>query len=200
MIKLNEHYFSKKPTSETVEKDFQMVVDRTRLYFKSVSGVFSFGKPDRASLVLIYNFPQFKGDLLDLGCGYGLVGVSLKATRSDVNLFMSDVNERAVKYARINAKNNNANAVIESGDGFEPWKAVEFDTIAFNPPIAAGKRVWAELIGQSPQHLKENGMLVCVGFHNKAGKTIEREMKTVFGSVFTVVKDGGVRVYLSRKE
>ncbi len=197
---MNEHYFSKKPTSKIVEKDFQMKVKGVRITFKTVSGVFSFGKPDRASLVLLKYFPEVHGDVLDLGCGYGLIGIALKATDHSLNIFMSDVNERAVRYARVNANNNNVNVVIKSGEGFSPWNDKFFNAVALNPPISAGKKVWVGLIKEALSHLEINGELICVGFHNKAGKTVEREMKSAFGNMKTVVKTGGVRVYLSRKE
>ncbi len=196
---ISEHYFSKKPTSEIVEKVFEIKIDGSKIKFTTVSGVFSFGKPDRASLILLKNFPNFSGDILDLGCGYGLIGITLKVTRPALNVFMSDVNERAIRYARINAKNNNATVTIVEGDGLSPWKGRLFDSIVLNPPISAGKKVWVNLIFQAREHLKNEGALVCVGFHNKAGKTVEREMKEIFGNVLTLVKSGGVRVYMSRR-
>ncbi len=197
---MNEHYFSEKPTSKIVEKDFEMKINDMKIVFKSVSGVFSFGKPDRASLTLLKYFPKVHGNILDIGCGYGLIGITLKVTNPELNLFMSDVNERAVRYTRINAKDNNANVTVKSGDGFSPWSEKLFDVIAFNPPISAGKKVWVRLINGSLAHLEIGGKLICVGFHSKAGKTVEREMKIIFGNVKTLVKSGGVRVYSSRKE
>ncbi|BBJ28173.1 class I SAM-dependent methyltransferase [Athalassotoga saccharophila] len=194
-----EHYYSQNPSSKIVEKDFEFNVGSQKLRFKTVSGVFSFGNPDPASVVLVRNFPEVKGDLLDLGCGYGFIGISLKAKNPDLNLFMSDINERAVEYAKINAKNNNIFAVIKSGDGFEIWNGMEFDFVVFNPPMAAGKDVWVRLIEESRSHLRERGLLFCVGFHNKGGSAIEREMKRVFGNVSTIVKDGGIRVYCSER-
>ncbi len=197
---MSEHYFSEKPTSKIVEKDFEMKINGVKITFKTVSGVFSFGKPDRASLVLLKYFPGVHGNILDLGCGYGLIGIALKATRPDLNIFMSDINERAIRYAKINAKDNNVNVTIKNGEGFSSWNEELFDAIAFNPPISAGKKVWGSLIKEALKHLKIDGKLICVGFHNKAGKTVEREMKNIFGNVKTGIKSGGVRIYLSRRE
>ncbi len=196
---MNEHYFSKKPTSKIVEKVFEIKMDGAKIEFTTVSGVFSFGKPDRASLMLLKNLPDLSGDILDLGCGYGLIGISLKVTRPDLNVFMSDVNERAIRYARMNAKNNNVNVTVVGGEGFLPWNKRLFDSIIFNPPISAGKKIWVDLILQAREHLKDKGRLVCVGFHNKAGKTVEREMKGIFGNVLTLAKSGGIRVYMSMR-
>lgn len=193
-----EHYYTKSPKSKIVEKIFEFKIKDTKLHFKSVSGVFSFGAPDKASVVLVKNFPEIKGNLLDLGCGYGFIGISLKLKNPDTNLFMSDVNERACEYAKMNANNNDIPATVKIGNGFEPWEDMLFDSISFNPPIAAGKKIWVGLIEEALKHLKINGLMVSVGFHNKGGSTIEREMKRIFGNVSTLVKDGGIRVYLSK--
>ncbi len=196
-----EHYYSKNPTSKTVERTFEFNIKNSKLQFKSVSGVFSFGGPDRASVVLVRNFLEdVSGDLLDLGCGYGFIGISLKFKNPDINLFMSDINERAVEYAKMNAKNNNVLAVVKAGNGFEPWNGTIFDFIVFNPPIAAGKKVWVKMIEESKAHLKTNGSILCVGFHNAGGSAIEREMKRIFDKVSTLVKDGGIRVYISKND
>ena len=197
----NEHYFTRQPTSKIVEKEFNVNLNGEKLKFISVSGVFSFGRADKASMVLVKNIQALYGDVLDLGCGYGLVGISLKVRFPDIRLYMSDINQRAIQYANMNAKNNNVVAEeVKAGDGFEVWKGKNFDFVVFNPPIAAGKKVWTKMIEDSKFHLNKNGSLVCVGFHNKAGKTIEREMKSVFGNVSTLVKNGGIRLYSSRRE
>ncbi len=198
-LRLFEHYYSEKPTSKIIEKTFNFKIKNTSLHFKTVSGVFAFGKPDMASLILVRNAPEnLSGDLLDLGCGYGFVGLSLKAAYPEINLFMSEINERAFEYAKMNAKDNNLNAQIVKGNGFDLWKDRLFDVITFNPPLAAGKKIWVKLVEESRIHLKNGGSLLCVGFHNKGGSTIEREMKRIFGNVKTLVKDGGIRVYLSQ--
>lgn len=198
--KMFEHYYSRNPSSKIIEKGFDFKVGGQKLHFNTVSGVFSFGFPDQASVVLVKHFPSdLKGDLLDLGCGYGFIGISLKAKNPDLNLFMSDINERAVDYAKINAKNNNIFAIVKSGDGFEPWGEMNFDFVVFNPPMAAGKSTWVRLIEDSRSHLKAGGLIFCVGFHNKGGSSVEREMNRIFGNVSTMVKDGGIRVYYSEK-
>jgi 16S rRNA (guanine1207-N2)-methyltransferase len=197
---MNEHYFTQHPTSKIVEKEFTMNFEKEKVKFTTVSGVFSFGKPDKASMMLVKHVSSLYGDVLDLGCGYGLIGISLKILFPDINIYMSDVNERAVRYAKINAKNNNVIAEIKAGDGLSVWDEKLFDFIIFNPPVAAGKKVWTKMIQDSRKHLKNDGTLICVGFHNKAGKTIEREMKTIFHNVSTLAKSGGIRLYASRKE
>ena len=74
-----------------------------------------------------------------------------------------------------------------------------FDTILLNPPQKAGKDVCFRMIEEAPNHLKEDGTLQIVATHNKGGKTLAKKMEEVFGNVDSIVKKGGVRVYLSRK-
>ena len=168
--------------------------------FKSPDGVFAFGKADRASLMLIENCVlDGQENLLDLGCGYGPIGITLKLENPDLKLFMSDTNTRAVTFSKINARDFNLLADIRKGDLYDPWEGFRFDSILSNPPMAAGKAVWEKLICEAPKFLTENGRLQIVAYHNKGGSRLEGIMKTTFGNVITTTKSGGIRVYVSRK-
>jgi 16S rRNA G1207 methylase RsmC len=85
-------------------------------------------------------------NLLDLGCGYGPIGITLKLENPDLKLFMSDTNTRAVTFSKINARDFNLLADIRKGDLYDPWEGFRFDSILSNPPMAAGKAVWEKLI------------------------------------------------------
>lgn len=168
--------------------------------FKSPEGVFAFGKADRASLLLIENCVlEGKESILDLGCGYGAIGITLKLERPDLELYMSDVNTRAVTFSKINARDHNLVADIRKGDLFTPWEGTTFDSILSNPPIAAGRIVWQRMISEAPEFLNEGGSLQIVAYHNKGGSRLEGIMRETFGNVITTTKSGGVRVYVSRK-
>ncbi|PIJ62545.1 class I SAM-dependent methyltransferase [Mesotoga sp. H07.pep.5.3] len=168
--------------------------------FRSPEGVFAFGKADRASLLLIENcILEGQESILDLGCGYGVVGITLKLEQPDLNLHMSDVNTRALTFSKINARDHNILADIRKGDLFSPWEGTSFDSILSNPPIAAGKAVWQRMIREAPEFLNEGGSLQIVAYHNKGGSRLEGIMRETFGNVITTTKSGGVRVYVSRK-
>jgi 16S rRNA G1207 methylase RsmC len=193
-----EHYYTEKPTSALSEKTAILrKKDGTRFSFLTPSGVFSYGHIDRATRVLIDNFHLHPGLLLDIGCGYGVIGISLKKTYPALKLAMSDINERAIRYAKINLKNMNIEADIRQGDLFAPWENATFDSIVSNPPFAAGKEVWIKLIEESFEHLMTQGSLQLVAFHNKGGERMMETMKGVFGNVSTLVKSGGIRLYES---
>lgn len=194
----NDHYFSKEPKSKLIVKQTIIQLKNGHTYkLKSPSGVFAFGKANRATECLINNINITGRDLLDLGCGYGTVGIVTKKENPYIRLFMSDINERATRFAKENSLNYNVDAVIKSGNLFDPWKDSMFDMILFNPPMAAGKEVWMEAIKQSISHIRENGTIQIVAYHNKGGKRIMYYMKEIFLNVKTLVKSGGIRVYQS---
>ena len=194
-----EHYYTPEPTSPYTIKEAVLSLRNGNSYrFKTPSGVFSFGSIDKASKLLIEN-AVLKGNerILDLGCGYGCIGITLKKEFPDITLFMSEVNSRAYTFSKINARDNNIEATIELGSVFEPWESTFFDTIVCNPPMAAGKLVWERMLRESQNHLNHNGSLQIVAFHNKGGRRIEGIMKEIFGNANPVVKSGGIRVYVS---
>jgi len=199
-----EHYYTENPSSKLKVKEIELVLPNEHKYkFKTPSGVYSFGKIDKASKVLLETLLKTDsindGKVLDIGCGYGLVGITLKKEYPNIKLFMSDINKRAVEFAKINLNLNNIDAKIKQGNLYEIWKDVKFDHIVSNPPIVAGKDVWMKLVSEAPEHLEKNGTLTIVAYHNKGGKRIRDFMKRIFGNVRELIKQGGIRVYQSTK-
>lgn len=196
-----EHYYTKNPTSELTIKNLNLKLKNDHEYkFEAPSGVYGKKRVDRATIALIENMDIDGRKILDIGCGYGVIGITLKKEYPNTEIYMSDINKRAVDYAGKNAKDNNANVEIRHGYLFEPWEDEKFDMIVSNPPIVAGKEIWMELVEQSIDHLNENGSLQLVAFHNKGGKRIMEYMKEIFGNSKVIAKDGGARVYKSVKE
>ncbi len=196
-----EHYFTEKPTSSLKIKNTVFELDNGHIYtFKTPSGVYSYGGIDKATSILIKHSIPKSGDVLDIGCGYGVIGIIIKKEYPDCKVYMSDINERAVEFAKINAKDNNVEVVIKHGNLYEPWEGMIFDHIISNPPLAAGKEVWMELVRGAYNHLKPGGTLELVAYHNKGGERIRNFMKEIFGNAEDIWKEGGIRIYLSRKE
>jgi 16S rRNA (guanine1207-N2)-methyltransferase len=195
---MNDHYYSEKPISEIKEKEFTETFKNKTLKFLSVSGVFAFENHiDKASRLLIENFIPQGRTLLDIGCGYGAIGLFLKALYPQLHVTLTDINERAVDYTRKNADNNNLMVRIVQGDLYEKIGDSRFDNIVTNPPIAAGKKVVTQLIHEAKEYLEYNGAFWLVAFHNKGGSTYKKIMEETFGNVEDVKKQGGIRVYRS---
>ncbi|MGM5482257.1 MAG: class I SAM-dependent methyltransferase [Nanobdellota archaeon] len=194
---MNDHYFSSKQSSKEVLTKIRQEVLGNQIELESSSGVFSCKKIDKGSLVLINNcIIRDKDRVLDLGCAYGAVGISL-ALAYDIKMIMTDINNRAVKLARKNAKKNGLKDIkILQGDGFEKVEGL-FDTILLNPPQSAGKDVCESLIEQSRKFLKEGGTLQVVIRKNKGGKSLSSFMRNAFGNLEVLAKSSGYWVYCS---
>jgi len=198
---MDQHYYTENPESEIKEKSFAENICGVQLNFTSVSGVFSFGtKIDRASSNLIKNFSPSGSTVLDIGCGYGAIGNYIKALFPKQSVTMIDVNNRALSYARSNAKINKLIVDVLNSNLFEAVPSKVFDDIVSNPPIAAGKELNMRLIEESYEHLTDNGSLWLVAFHNKGGSTLKDKMQSVFGNVTDIDKSGGIRVYKGIKK
>jgi 16S rRNA G1207 methylase RsmC len=202
MINMTEHYFTQKQTSEF--QPVKIAVRASDIHFEiyTAGGVFSQTRIDLGSALLIKSATIKKGaKVLDLGCGYGAVGIAIKKKHPSTEIVMSDINERAVALALMNIKLNKIEAVVLQSDGFKNPKldAMKFDTILLNPPQSAGKETCHALIDGSRNHLSEGGLLQIVARHNKGGKTLGEYMESSFGNMHDVAKSAGYRVYVSEK-
>lgn len=192
-----EHYFSEKQNSENKKVELNVKLKGDSFLLFSSSGIFSKKELDDATRLLIENAVLGK-KILDLGCGYGVVGISILRKRKDAEVYFSDVNERALELTRENLKRLNLQGKVVKSDVFGNL-AETFDTILSNPPMAAGREVCFRIIEESHIHLSNGGTLQFVARHNKGGKTLSEKMKDVFGNVETIASAGGFRVYMSKK-
>ena len=195
------HYFSRKPEGELRIYKFSIQVRGISLKLVSASGVFSARRVDLGTKVLLENMiVKDYWRILDLGCGYGIIGLVAAKLAPHGFVIMTDINKRAIKLARINAKLNKIkNIEIRHGDLYEPVEGEVFDTIISNPPQAAGMRIIKRLIEGSTNYLKEGGLLQLVARHNKGGKRIFDIMGQVFKDTYILGGRGGYRVYIARK-
>ncbi|MBI4918428.1 class I SAM-dependent methyltransferase [archaeon] len=190
-----EHYYTEKPTSKIKEVIIEDVVLGNKLVLLTSSGLFSPKRIDKGTKVLIENAvinPDWT--VLDLGCGYGVVGISIKKKFPETKVTLLDVNERALTYSKKNAERNKVEVTTVN-------KLVEekFNTILLNPPQSAGKKICFELFELSKKHLENKGIFQIVARHKKGGRTFENKMKELFGNVKTIAKESGYRVYVSEK-
>ncbi len=138
--------------------------------------------------------------MLDLGCGYGVVGITIAKIYPQTQVVMTDVNERATKLTTENAKLNNVNTEIRTGNEYETVANEKFDYILLNPPQKAGRDICYLLIEKSIEHLNSSGALYLVARHQRGGRMLEQKMKETFGNVKTIARESGFRVYASVKK
>jgi len=193
------HYYSEHQTSPLKLRKINAFLRNNNLEFYTGSGIFSPDKVDFGSKLLIESCiikPDW--DILDLGCGYGAVGISIAKAFPRARVFMTDINKRAVKLALKNITLNNIKAEVKQGGLFEKIKE-KFDTILVNPPQKAGKEICFSMIEQSFGYLKDGGLLQLVARHNKGGKSLKKKMESVFKNIETMEKKKGYSVYISQK-
>ncbi len=194
------HYYSKKQTSELQLVKINMRIGSEQIELFSGSGVFSKKKLDKGTELLMKNLlvEDKTKEVLDLGCGIGVVGVYAKKKHPGINITLSDVNIRAIQLAKKNMNLYKLEGQTIPSDGFQKIKQ-EFDLILLNPPQVAGKEVCFRLFQESYEHLKHKGILQIVARHNKGGKTLSEKMKSIFGNMEEIAKGSGYRVYVSQK-
>ena len=158
---MNDHYYTENPTSAHDERQITVKALGNALTFITDAGVFSRDGLDRGTEILMNALPPLSGRVLDLGCGWGAVGVSLGKKYPGLNIVMTDVNSRAVELARRNLQLNGVNAQVLQGDGYAAVTGT-FDAIITNPPIRAGKALVYGLFDQGRAFLNPGGALYIV--------------------------------------
>lgn len=200
MVPLSNHYFSSNPDSK-LEKGLIITTLRGRKFeLLTASGIFSVKHVDTGTRVLIENMkiPE-QGNLLDLGCGNGVIGVVAASLNPELHVTLSDVNRRATQLARENVRRMGLrNVTVLTGDLYEPVVGLRFDTIVCNPPISAGmKRVVRRIVYEAPGYLVEGGSLQLVIQSRKGGKTLAGYLENVFGGFTILERKSGFRVLLA---
>lgn len=199
----HDHYYTETPQSRSDEREIDVEARGVSLRLFTDAGVFSKGRldPGTALLLKYVRIPE-RGALLDLGCGYGPIGLVLAKVNPELDVYLVDPNERAVELARRNAARNGVGRVrVVNGKGFDPFDpALLFDAIVTNPPYRAGKSVVYGLVEESLSRLRPGGALTCVGRTKQGAKSLRAHMERVFGNVAEIGKGGGYRVMESRRE
>ena len=195
---MNDHYYTASPASEHRERRFTASAAGKTLTFATDAGVFSMNELDPGSRLLIETAPPLDGHVLDMGCGWGPVGLFLKSLNPSISLCMADINERALALAAKNAAANGVQAKTAQSDGLEQVEG-PFDYILTNPPIRAGKQVIYRLFAESAQKLSPEGALYIVIRKQQGAESAVKYLKTIFQQVDTVDKSGGFWVIRCRE-
>ena len=188
-----DHYYTENPNSAHDERRIALRALGNDLTFVTDAGVFSRDGLDRGTEVLLEALPPLEGRVLDLGCGWGAVGVALGKRYPALDIVMTDINSRAVELARRNLAENGVTAAVLRGDGFE---AVEgrFDAIVTNPPIRAGKAVIYGLFARARDYLEPDGALYVVIRKQQGAPSALKYLKEIYSRAETVDRASGFHV------
>ena len=139
------------------------------------------------------------GRMLDVGCGYGPIGIVLASLKPTQRMDMVDINDRALALAKENVqKNKLANVDVFFSDMYQHITE-EYAMILTNPPVRAGKHTVHAIIEQAKQHLIVNGSLWVVLQVKQGAKSAQGKMQDVFGNVEVKAKDKGYVILRSHK-
>lgn len=197
---MNDHYFSQNPSSAHHEREFETTILGFSMRFHTDAGVFSRNELDPGSRLLIETAGPITGTALDLGCGWGPVGLSLALANPKARFILADVNGRAADLSERNRRANGViNALVMISDGFQAVQG-RFDHILTNPPIRAGKQVIYRLFDESYEHLNGGGLLNVVIRKQQGAPSAKAHLEEVFGNCEVIDKSGGYWILRSRKE
>ena len=192
-----EHYFKEneniKHEIKTIEYYF-----KNRVYkFTTDAGIFSHEHIDPATDLLLRNIPALDGSLLDMGCGYGCIGIVLGKTYG-LELTQCDVNPRAAELTEINCALNGVKSNVIVSDCYENITG-KFDTIIINPPIHAGKAVTYKMYEDSAPRLNENGRLFVVTLKKHGAESTHTKLLKEFNNCGIIYKKKGFYIFCCTK-
>jgi 16S rRNA (guanine1207-N2)-methyltransferase len=198
-----EQYFTKTPESERIDRKFAVVLNGRDFIFTASSSVFSKDHLDTGTELLIKalgaDVNGAKGRFLDLGCGYGPIGIFLAAANPASTILMADINERVAELAEGNAASNHIkNASAVRSDGFEAVEGL-FDVIATNPPIRTGKQNVARLMRDSFGHMTSGAKFYAVIGKKQGAESYARIIADIFGNCEIISKKSGFYVFRAIK-
>lgn len=187
---------------------FEADVLGVKLAFSSGGSCFSPSGVDRGTMAMLSASNLQHGEkVLDLGCGYGVVGIWAAGIVGETNVFMLDISEKAVKYAAANAETNGVGGVtVLLSDGLKELKETGFDVILSNPPYHTDFSIAKSFIEKGFNRLKVGGRMLIV---TKREKWYKNKLTSVFGGcrvreidgyyVFEAIRRGLCRADILRK-
>ena len=195
---MSDHYYTANPASAHDERRVTLTALGNALVFTTDAGVFSRDGLDKGTEALLNALPvPMEGRVLDLGCGWGPVGVALGKKYPALEIVMTDINQRAAELARRNLAANGVRAQVVQGDGFA---AVEgsFDAILTNPPIRAGKAVIYALFREARARLNPGGALYIVIRKQQGAPSALKFLREVYDEAEVIDRSGGFHVIRAR--
>jgi 16S rRNA G1207 methylase RsmC len=196
------HYFAAHPKSKIKLGIIHTYLRGRPFEFLSASGVFSKKRVDLGTRLLIESMvlPE-KGSVLDVGCGYGAVGIAAATFNPNLRVIMVDVNERAVWLTKQNIEINSVdNAEVRRGHLYEPVKNLTFNCILSNPPVSAGMETVKTIIVEAPNHMTDKALFQMVVRSKIGGKRLRTLLESAFGNAEILARKSGYRIFISEKQ
>ena len=196
------HYFQDDPNLVSNIKEISFEINGITMRLLTDNGVFSKNNVDAGSYTFLkVLLPLDLGKhILDLGCGYGTIGLTLAKAHEEARITLADVNPRAVALCERNAGllNLSPRVTILQSDIYEKIEG-PYDSIVVNPPIRAGKTVTYRMYEEAKQYLIDGGSLYIVIRKAQGAESASRYIETIFGNVTLLKRDKGYYIYRAVK-
>ena len=196
------HYFQDDPNLASNIKTISFEVNGLTMNLLTDNGVFSKGKVDEGSLAFLkVILPLDLGDnILDLGCGYGTIGLTIAVAKKEARVTLADINTRALTLCKKNAEalNVSQRVTILQSDIYEKIEG-KYDSIVINPPIRAGKSVTYKMYEEAKQYLIDGGSLLIVIRKAQGAESAARYIESIFGNVKLLDRHKGYHIYQAVK-
>ncbi len=201
---MTNYYYTHNPEVVHDEKQWNFEIFQHDFKFTTDNGVFSKRTVDYGSRTLLAAFDPSQlpaGAILDLGTGYGPIGMALAYQSPERTVDMVDVNELALSLARKNtALNQITNVNIFTSDVYEQVTKTDYAAIVTNPPVRAGKDVVDAMLTGAVSRLMTDGTLTVVLQKKQGAPSAKKLMQATFGNCQIIKKDKGYYILQSVKE
>lgn len=184
------HYFTNSNIKSNLKKH-EIIVKDKKFEFYTDNGVFSKKKLDYGTRLLIEGIlsEEISGNALDVGCGYGVIGIILSSFYKNLTFDFIDVNRRALHLTEMNMKENKVSGNTFYSNVYDNVSR-KYDLIISNPPIRAGKEIVYKILFDSEKYLVPGGSLYFVINKNQGAKTVMADLNKV-ASINVLKKDKG---------
>ena len=193
-------YFEYDPSLKDDFKYYEYTFKGNRLSFSTNSGIFSKERVDFGTNVLLNGLDDLsnKKEILDLGCGNGIIGIAIKKAYPNASITMADVNIKCLEISKQNAMLNKVDANVIESDMYQNINST-FDLILSNPPIRAGKKKVFEVVEEGYKHLNVGGEIICVIQKKQGAESLLKRMEEVYNNATIIKKEKGYYLIKSIK-
>ena len=169
------YYFTNDESLKSEVKKINVIINNLPFSFYTDNGVFSKKGLDFGTRTLLENLPDLKGNILDIGCGYGPIGIYI-SKKYNLLVDMIDINRRSLDLCIRNSKLNNVKTNVFESDLYDKINK-KYDYIITNPPIRVGKKILYKLLFEAKNYLNKNGELWLVVNKDQGAKSLVNDLK-----------------------
>jgi 16S rRNA (guanine1207-N2)-methyltransferase len=196
------HYFEYDPLLASKERKIKFEIAGKHIELTTDNGVFSKDKIDEGSFIFLKTLIPLRlsGRILDLGCGYGPIGLTLALTQPEARVTLADINSRAVALCTQNAHMLGLSQRVTclQSDIYEKIEGT-YDSIVVNPPIRAGKKVTYAIYEGAKQYLIDGGSLYIVIRRAQGAESAAKYIESLFGNITLLERSKGYYIYKATK-